>query len=78
MQDIYKSARKISANGKLKKNKGVMLIGAASATLEFQGLSGGSYVSFTSSVTGTSTGVTIIPVIVYGITLSSGDVYELN
>lgn len=78
MQDIYKSARKISANGKLKKNKGVMLIGAASATLEFQGLSGGSYVSFTSGVTGLASSVTIIPVIVYGITLGSGDIYELN
>jgi hypothetical protein len=75
--DIYKSARKIAANGKLKNNKGVMLIGSASATLEFRGVSGENWSSSTSTITGSGP-FTIIPVSVYGVTVASGDVYELN
>jgi len=75
--DIYKSARKIAANGKLKNNKGVMLIGNASATLEFRGISGENWSSSASTITG-SGAFTIIPVSVYGVTVASGDVYELN
>jgi len=76
--DLYKSARKISGSGKLGKNKGVMFISNASATLEFRGLSGGNWISSTSTLTGVSNTVTIIPVSVYGLTYSSGDIYELN
>jgi hypothetical protein len=77
--DIYKSARLIGASGKLKKNKGIMLVGAASAIVEFQGMSGGNWVSTGSlGVTGLAGTVTVIPVSVYGITLSTGSVLELN
>ena len=77
--DIYKSARRIAASGKLKKNKGIMLIGAASATVEFQGISGGDWISTGAlGVTGAAGTVTVIPIPVYGITLGSGSVLELN
>jgi len=77
--DIYKSARLIAASGKLKKNKGIMLIGAASATVEFQGISGQAWISTGPlGVTGLTGTVTVIPVAVYGITLGSGSILELN
>lgn len=77
--DIYKSARRIVANGKLQKNKGIMLIGGVGATVEFKGISGGDWVSSTCGVTGAANTVTVIPVSVYGITLSAGAIaFELN
>ena len=77
--DIYKSERRIVSNGKLQKNKGIMLIGQSGALVEFKGISGGDWVSSTVGVTGSAGTVTTIPVSVYGITLSSGAVaFELN
>lgn len=77
--DLYKSARLISANGKLQKNKGIMLLGTAAATIQFKGMSGADWVTSTVGVTGNAAApVTIIPVSVYGITLGGGSVFELN
>lgn len=77
----YKSARLIGASGKLQKNKGVMLVGAANdnCQLQFKGLSGGNWVdSFTTLTLGTAQLYAIIPVQVYGCTLASGKLFELN
>jgi hypothetical protein len=77
----YKSARLIGASGKLQKNKGVMLVGAAgeNCQLQFKGLSGGSWVdSFTTLTLGTAQLYAIIPVQTYGCTLATGKLFELN
>jgi hypothetical protein len=77
----YKSARLIGASGRLNKNKGVMFIGGDtnSTTLGFKGLSGGNWVDSTVTLTlTTGQRCVIIPVQVYGVTLSTGSVFELN
>jgi hypothetical protein len=77
----YKSARLVGASGKLNKNKGVMFIGADgnSTTLGFKGLSGGNWVDSTATLTlTTGQRSVIIPVSVYGVTLGTGSVFELN
>jgi len=78
--DIYQSARLISASGPLQKNKGIMLVGAASGLLvKMTGLSAGNRVVSSTGITGIANEVTIIPVQITGVTLgSSGTVYELN
>ena len=77
----YKSARLIGASGKLQKNKGVMLVGAGTTILGLNGLSGGNWVNSQASVVIQSSPqnpVIIVPVQVYGITLGSAAVFELN
>ena len=77
----YKSARLIGANGLLKKNKGVMLVGAGTTILGFKGLSGGTWVDSIATVVipaSTTNPAVIIPVSVYGITLGSAAAFELN
>jgi len=76
----YKSARLIGASGLLRKNKGVMVVGSSSsAQVKLRGLSGGNWVESTTTVAGNvANTVIIIPVQVYGVTLSAGDVFELN
>ena len=77
----YKSARLIGASGKLQKNKGVMFVGADTNTckLQFKGLSGGNWVDSTATLTLTTAELSIIiPVQVYGCTLTSGSLFELN
>lgn len=78
----YKSARLIGASGKLQKNKGVMFVSTSAGqncTLGFKGLSGGNWVDSTALLT-SATGqlCIIVPVQVYGVTLGSGSVFELN
>jgi len=76
----YKSARLIGASGLLNKNKGIMVVGTGgSVSVRLRGLSGGNWVTSTTTVQSTtSCPVTIVPIQVYGVTLSAGDVYELN
>ena len=77
----YKSARLVSASGRLNKNKGVMFIGADgnNTILGFKGLSGGNWVDSTVTLTlTTGQRSVIIPVSVYGVTLGTGSVFELN
>jgi hypothetical protein len=76
----YKSARLIGASGLLKKNKGVMVVGASSSVqLKLRGLSGGNWIESSTTVAGNAANtVIIVPVQVYGVTLSGGDVFELN
>ena len=76
----YKSARLIGASGKLQKNKGVMVVGSPSSVqLRFRGLSGGNWVESSTTVIGSAdTIVIIVPIQVYGVTLSTGSVFELN
>jgi len=77
----YKSARLVSASGRLNKNKGVMFIGSNtnSTILGFKGLSGGNWVDSTVTLTLTTAQLSvIIPVSVYGCTLTSGSLFELN
>jgi len=77
----YKSARLIGASGKLQKNKGVMFIGGNgnACTLGFKGLSGGNWVDSSVTLTLTTAELSIIiPVQVYGCTLTSGSLFELN
>ena len=75
----YKSARLISANGKLQKNKGVMIVGNGTTILGLNGLSGGNWVNSQASiVTASGSSTIIIPVMVYGITLGSAAAFELN
>jgi hypothetical protein len=77
----YKSARLIGASGKLQKNKGVMFIGSVNQNciLGFKGLSGGNWVDSTVTLTLTTAQLSvIIPVQVYGCTLTSGSLFELN
>jgi hypothetical protein len=77
----YKSARLIGASGKLQKNKGVMFVGASTNTcqLQFKGLSGGNWVDSSATLTLTASQLSvIIPVQVYGCTLTSGSLFELN
>jgi hypothetical protein len=76
----YKSARLIGASGKLQKNKGVMVVGTSSnVQLRFRGLSGGNWVESSTTVNGSAdNAVIIVPIQVYGVTLSAGSVFELN
>jgi hypothetical protein len=77
----YKSARLIGASGKLQKNKGVMFVGDDTNTckLQFKGLSGGNWVDSTATLTLTTAQLSvIIPIQVYGCTLTSGSLFELN
>jgi hypothetical protein len=77
----YKSARLVGASGKLQKNKGVMFIGTnnQTCTLGFKGLSGGNWVDSSVTLTLTTTQLSIIiPVQVYGATLGTGSLFELN
>ena len=75
----YKSARLIGANGKLQKNKGVMIVGNGTTILGLNGLSGGNWVESSAVVTtGTEHKVIIVPVQVYEVTLNLGTVFELN
>ena len=78
--DIYKSARLIGASGNLKKNKGVMFVGVSGSAcqLRVNGLSGSDWVTSTAGVTLTGQSVMVIPVSVYGVTLGSGQLFELN
>ena len=81
MENLYQSARLVGASGLLKKNKGIMLVGIGgnACQLRFRGLSGGSWIESTAGLTlGTTESVAIIPVAVYGVTLGSGSVFELN
>jgi hypothetical protein len=77
----YKSARLIGASGLLKKNKGVMLVGAGTTILGFKGLSGGAWVDSIATViipASTTNPAVMIPVSVYGITLSGTAAFEIN
>lgn len=77
----YKSAKIVAASGNLTKNKGVMLIGVAgnACQLRFKGLSGGNYTDYSAGLTlATGQSVVIVPVSVYGATLGSGQLFELN
>lgn len=78
--DIYKSAKLVAASGKLQVNKGVMLIGAANdgCQLKFRGLSAGSWYEYSAGLTLGAAGAQILPVQVYGVTLGSGKLFELN
>lgn len=78
--DIYKSARQVTASGSLQKNKGVMLVGAAGdgCQLRLKGLSLGNWVNYTAGLTLGAAGAQIIPVQVYGVTLGTGALFELN
>jgi len=81
MYDQYKSARLIGANGLLKKNKGVMLVGAGTTILGLKGLSGGAWVDSISTIVipaSSPNPVIIVPVAVYGVTLSGTAAFELN
>jgi hypothetical protein len=76
----YKSARLIGASGALNKNKGVMLVGASSScTLKLRGISGGAWLDQTMGLTLTAQeSFRIVPTQVYGVTLGSGTLFELN
>jgi len=87
--DIYQSARLVGASGNLQKNKGVMFTGAAGNTCDVRvkGLSAGDGDSQTGWVTSTirltiagslENAPIILPIAVYGATLGTGSLYELN
>ena len=78
--DIYQSARLIAGNGNLNKNKGVMIVGAGgNPVLNVRGMSGPNVINSQITVTtNAASPVIIVPVPVYGITLNSATVLELN
>lgn len=78
--DIYKNARQVTVSGPLQKNKGVMLVGAAGdgCQLRFKGLSLGNWIDYSAGLTLATVGAQIIPVQVYGVTLGTGRLFELN
>lgn len=87
--DIYQSARLVGASGFLQKNKGVMFTGVAGNTCDIQvrGLSAGDGAAQTGWVTSTirltivanaANDPIILPIAVYGATLGTGSLYELN
>lgn len=78
--DIYQNARLITSSGNLKKNKGVMLVGVSGngCQLRVNGLSGSNWVTSTVGLTLTNNPVQIVPVVVYGVTLGTGQLFELN
>jgi hypothetical protein len=81
MYDQYKSARLVSASGKLQKNKGVMLVGVSgdACQLQLKGMSGGAWVDSSVGLTlGTGQNSAFVPIQTYGCTLGSGKLFELN
>jgi hypothetical protein len=80
MYDQYKSAKLISASGRLNKNKGVMVVGVSGAgcQLKVKGLSGGNWIDNTMGITLQGQPFVVVPVPVYGITLGTSAAFELN
>jgi hypothetical protein len=80
MYDQYQSARLVGSSGNLNKNKGVMVVGVSGngCQLRVRGLSGGNWINNTMGITLQGQPFVVVPVPVYGITLGSASVFELN